>query len=676
MCNRSKWVAIALIPALLLGLAIPVVQAQTTPTIPNQTFLPLITGAADISMVSAAATTDWVDVALLYDARQVSNFDKNFCKIAEFYGLVCQRIAMDATTLSTELLRDAGNHYVKLIGISADTLRADLFSTAEQDLLRQLVTSAGVHLYIGKLNDRHNLSLIQQLTNQALLRVTKPADSRRNWVVSPSAPEVVQEFGGLTLSGGSSAQADYCLLVDSAQPVTTLISSTDNSAKKYPIFARWQAGGGAVFLDAGAPAEAIESYGLTKLYYTASNFAKIIPLMMAMRYAGGSEVWRNPHPYANLTIDDPALQTVKNLNRLWKPMDYLKLLPHMQEHGFHTTIAWQPDTYQLSEPEIVALFVNYPDYYSLAQHGNNHDGFEFYKYKVTAADPYPARPYPDQQADIVEGLARMATHQQNTGIPYERIMVFPYGNAPAPTLELLKIYNFLASVQRPTTPLSARPVARWDFDMYPANLDYANFPLVRRIALKKLTDYQPLLVAQSLFLDKPVLLFSHPSEMFATGIHNFDAIADSINHFDPTLTWRDLGYILKRLYLQKENDDGSIAVLMQVSQLVLTNERPVAKRYVVSKEERLNVPIERVSADDQPIAYTVADGQLGFTLQLPAHASAEVAIRYQSPEPAMLLAAQAAPSDVENLHQPNAPVDDFDREEEPTHLIYLPVVCH
>jgi hypothetical protein len=149
-----------------------------------------------------------VDVALLYDARQASNFDKNFCKVAEFYGLACQRIAMDTTTLLADLLRDGGNHYVKLIGVSADTLRADLFSTAEQDLLRQLVTSAGVHLYIGKLNDRHNLSLIQQLTNQALLRVTKPADSRRNWVVSPSAPEVVQEFGGLTLSGGSSAQAD------------------------------------------------------------------------------------------------------------------------------------------------------------------------------------------------------------------------------------------------------------------------------------------------------------------------------------------------------------------------------------------------------------------------------------------------------------------------------------
>ena len=68
---------------------------------------------------------DLESVLLLYDSTRVSNFDINFCKIAEYYGLKCKKIALDTGALTEDLLRDSQGNFFKLIGISADTLLAD-----------------------------------------------------------------------------------------------------------------------------------------------------------------------------------------------------------------------------------------------------------------------------------------------------------------------------------------------------------------------------------------------------------------------------------------------------------------------------------------------------------------------------------------------------------------------
>ena len=49
----------------------------------------------------------------------------------------------------------------------------------------------------------------------------------------------------------------------------------------------------------------------------------------------------------------------------------------MQEHRFHTTIAFVPWNYDRSSPEVVSLFLENPEHFSIAIHGNNHDHEEF-----------------------------------------------------------------------------------------------------------------------------------------------------------------------------------------------------------------------------------------------------------------------------------------------------------
>ncbi|MEZ4621709.1 MAG: hypothetical protein R2867_40260 [Caldilineaceae bacterium] len=355
-------------------------------------------------------------------------------------------------------------------------------------------------------------------------------------------------------------------------------------------------------------------------------------------------------------------------------MDYLKLLPEMQAHNFHTTIAWQPH-WQKSDPQIVDLFVKNPAYFSIVQHGNNHDGFEFYKYTGSGK----ARSFREQVADIQEGLARMADHYQRTGIAYDRVMIFPYGNGPVGTLAVLKQYDFLATVQGPATPLMASQSKRWDYDMYPANLDFANFPLVRRQIMKNPNQYDVVEFAQNLFLHKPILLSSHSNPMFRSNIAAFNPVADAINTLSPGIQWEDLGDVLKQMYLQKLRDDGNIDVMMQVNNILLTNETGQSATYQIAKEETLNVPIRQVTVDGRPVNYTVANDLLRLTLTLSAHTTANILVDYDEETVISASAIENEPAAgeawIDEWEEEDAREDqESNVEEEATTTVFLPIV--
>ena len=403
----------------------------------------------------------------------------------------------------------------------------------------------------------------------------------------------------------------------------------------YPIFVRCEKSAGSIFIDAGEEGESLEVVPLRETYYNYEfyHFSKIVPLMFTMRYVLGNEAWHNDHNYANLIIDDPAL------TEPWDNLSYAELLREMKMHNFHTTIAMSPRTWSMSEPAVVALFRADPDRYSLVQHGNNGDGYEFYKYSVAEDDEYqgmklPARPFADQEADIVEGLARMAKHRSLTGIPDDRVMIFPWGISPEPTLVLLKKYNFLATINGQDVPLGATRPSDWDYGMYQANMDYGNFPMLTRRYIATYETFRPRLQSfiLDLFVDKPALFFSHTyeGELFGTGrMDAFDPIADQVNAVSGGVEWRSLGHIIKHLYLEKTNDDGSVAVRMYGNHLIVTNESGEERTYHIAKEEALNVPISLLTVNGHEFPYRVEGGLLTLDMSVPADSTFEILIRYK-----------------------------------------------
>jgi hypothetical protein len=571
---------------------------------------------------------DLEDVLLLYDSTHVTSFDINFCKIAEYYGLLCRRIALDAMDLTDGLLRDARGDHFKLVGISAGTLLQSppLITDDELGIVQSAIETGGVNLLVSNVTGGLDPTRLAELTAGEALGAVKPVGPIIECSVSSAAPEITREFTGQVVRTGT-RQGDFALILGRQGSVTTLIASTDHAGVAYPLFVRWKNGTGYIFILGGEQGESLEELPLREMYYDAHNFTKIVPLMLTMRYAFGEEVWHGGRDYANLTIDDPALtEPFRNLS-------FLELLRQMNAHNFHTTIAFVPANWDRSESMVVRLFRSHADRYSLVQHGNNHDGYEFYKYSVSDEEEYggrklPANPLADQEADIVEGLARMEQHRHFTAIDHDRVMVFPWGISPEPTLALLKKYNFLATVNAQDIPLNATRPADWDHGMYQANMDYGNFPTLSRRPPGTYPPFQPRLQSFifDLFIDKPALFYADTG-LFETA-DAFNVVADQINGLTGEVEWRSLGDIIRHLCLEKRNDDGSVDVKMYANHLIVTNPSSDERTYHISKAETLSVSISVLTVNGREFPYRVDDGLLTLDVRVPANTSAEILIYY------------------------------------------------
>lgn len=583
---------------------------------------------ADIPLeVGPEKGEDLEDVLLLYDSTTVTSFDTNFCRIAEYYGLTCTRIALDATDLTDELLRDSLGGYFGLVGIDADNLlrTESLLGADELAILKSSIESDGVNLLVAKMDDQHDPIALFELTDGAIVGASKPQDLKAGWMVSSEAPEITREFTGqIIMPQDTLVQGDSALVLGQDELVTVLISSADDEGAVYPSFAKVDRGMGSVFVDAGQQMRSVEEVSLWRLYYW-SAFSEIVPLMITMRYTLGDEAWHNNPNYANLTIDDPAL------TEPWRQLSFYGLLGEMKTHNFHTTIAFIPANWDTSEKEVISLFRANPDRLSLVQHGNNHDGYEFYKYEVSAEDEEEARPFAEQEADILEGMARMDLHEQHTGIHHDKVMVFPYGISPEATLVLLKRYNFLATVNGQDVPLDATRPSNWDYGMYPGQTNYGNFLTLPRQSVDEYPPSQS--VSQrllfDLFLDKPAISYGHQGGVFETGMHAFNPVASYLNNLHGELEWRSLGDIIRRLYLEKVNDDGSVDVMMLGRHLVLSNESGEERTYHIFKEEVLNVPISYLTVNGHEFPYRVEEGILALDVRVPAGSALEIVIHYE-----------------------------------------------
>jgi len=399
--------------------------------------------------------TDLYDTALLYDSSNLQNSDINFQKIIKYYGLKCKEIDFSSTTLTNSLLRDENGNYFKAVVINAVTLECEnptLLDSTELSILKNAVDSNGVNLLVSGLNNQSNMndySNLRYLTDFTVFGATA-IDGNNDWIITSNSPSISKEFTGQTVSFSSNNHAYSLNTTDYAD---TIILSKDNNLVELPVFVMVSSGNGKIFVDGFIQYYNIGNVNLYSQYVY--NYNPIVPTMMFVRYACDDECWHNTHNYANLTIDDPYFIEPHGY------LNYQELLNEMETHNFHTTIGYIPKHYCYpQDTSVINLFLNYPDRYSIIQHGNNHDGYEFICYTQEQLDSlnalhnnawlnnpgvYP-RSFIEQEADIVEGKTRMGELMRTTGIPWGDLMIFPWGISLSPTLALLKAYNFNTTV--------------------------------------------------------------------------------------------------------------------------------------------------------------------------------------------------------------------------------------
>ncbi len=223
---------------------------------------------------------------------------------------------------------------------------------------------------------------------------------------------------------------------------------------------------------------------------------------------------QNSVNHASIIIDDPLLK--ENYGFL----NYRKLLSLMDKHIFHTSIAFIPFNFNRTNKSIADLFRERPDRFSLCIHGCDHTKGEFAKIDPT---------YLDNKIKLA--TARMIEHEKRTGIPFDRIMVFPQGIFSNAALEALKNNNYLAAINTEAMPVDGRISS--------------TFPFFLRYKPEDVTDC----------VSDPIFIVLH-HDYFKNGYERLTDFVDELNARSNNVKWDSLGNIVRSFVPANKVDDN------------------------------------------------------------------------------------------------------------------------
>jgi len=222
--------------------------------------------------------------------------------------------------------------------------------------------------------------------------------------------------------------------------------------------------------------------------------------------------------HASIVIDDPLLR--ENYGFL----NYRKLLSLMDKHNFHTTIAFIPWNYKRTYESIATLFRERPDRFSLCVHGCDHTKGEFGETDLN---------YLDNKVKLA--TARMIEHEKRTGIPFDRIMVFPQGIFSNEALEALKKNNYWAAVNTVAMPVNGHIIS--------------NLPFFLRYRPEDVKDC----------VSDPTFIVLH-HDYFKSGYDRLTTFVDELNTRSKNVKWDSLGNIVRCFVSAKEVNDSTADV--------------------------------------------------------------------------------------------------------------------
>jgi hypothetical protein len=525
---------------------------------------------------------------------------------SRFYGLNARTLTIDQSS-SAPAYAIVRQEDTLAVAIEASALSA----VNVQSLLQALHRASGnsVPVLIFGVTPQTDPLLISTWSGIAAIRTKGINDRSQLSYTIGRVQGITQQLGGRALPY-LDRRAFYFALGDRSQAQEIL----SVGAKRHfvPTLIETKLGRQAVFLLCGRdssgdfrskqnPADVIDA------------FAAVAPEMMFVKYASGERGWHSSGHYANLTIDDPWLREP------YGHVNYHGLLEQMEKHNFHTTIAFIPWNYDRSVAGVVSLFLNHPDRYSISVHGDNHDHKEF--------EDFHDKPESVQVDDLKQALARMDKFHELTGIPYDRVFVFPHSIGEKLILEKLKRYNYLATVNSTNVPMEGAIPGDPLFNLRSLTTLFGGLPSAVRYPAELANAGD--LIAVNDFLDNPLFFYTH-QQFFAKGIDAFDHVADEANRIDPATKWQSLGDIAEHLYLLRRGTGSSYDVLAFSSAVRLENTSAGDLVYNLVKPEPDGSIIGAVTEGSEPVTFKIKDGFLTCSVVVPAGQTRNLTILYRN----------------------------------------------
>ena len=535
--------------------------------------------------------------------------------VARFYGLELEHLTTADATASSVIARTVEEGRSRLIVVTADSLP----SLRRNEILEAVENRNphGIGVFVLGVSDQISPSELRAWSRGAISS-SSPIENEPGLIpfaVTTSAEALTAELHGQTFMSSAIGQYAFTASPDHASTAVIRVSSRGQSP---PTFVRVQLGNGYILFEAKNAVRDVHARIEQEEY--PNRFMGVAALMMAVKSAFADRAWHSPGKYANLTIDDPWLVEPYGL------LSYSALLTEMQRARFHSTIAFIPWNFDRSEEPVSKLIREYPNQWSIAIHGNDHDHHEFYVYRRLADGAWPRQSFEKQASALRVAVARMERFQAADRIPYDRVMIFPHTIAGSMTLGLLKRYDFWATVNASNIPPDEQSAQSLEFFLRATTLKFENFPSVRRFAPDALAESD---VARELFLGNPVLLYVH-HDYFSGGIARFNAFAENVNRQEPGIRWTNLGEIAKHLYLERALEDGTREIRALSTNIEIMNHRSAEVIFVIRHNEASYPPIKRILVAGRERGFDRSGEDVVVTVSLDPGEVASVEIEHES----------------------------------------------
>jgi hypothetical protein len=503
--------------------------------------------------------------AWLLTSGAISIEDSNLIKLIGFFG-----IASRTTTVSNFLnYRAMGEtEFSKRLVCSSDALfeaieSIDRCPDGLPDLARRIHS---IFVYAGE-----NLVALRKLLGRLIgdlsIRLDDASNAGCEWKMAADQADFCGALSGVSLTVRGSA-VQLCHLVNTTKSnATSIISNCAGT-----VFLKLDWNRIPVFLSLCQKVIDIETEVTSGNFDIRDHLMSAAPGVLYTRWAFGAACWNPPETYACLVLDDPSLKEQYGF------VNFRRLLMLMKRHDFTTSIAFIPWNWRRSDPQIIRLFKENPERYSISVHGCDHTAGEF------GIEDQNRLLYRARQAHN-----RMCLHQTKTGLRHDPIMVFPQGVFSKEAIGVLKRTNFHAVVNTEVICSGQRVAIRiadlWDV----AVMNYDSFPIyTRRYPSEGIENF-----AFDIVLGKPCIAVVHQDFCRDKYRHLLEFIK-RLNGLNCSLSWRSLSEVVRSSWRQRVQPFGLVEIEMYGTQLRVENHFNQRAHYRIIRREHDRSAIKTV----------------------------------------------------------------------------------
>lgn len=526
--------------------------------------------------------------ATLLSGGNASAQDRCVARVLEFFGIASSACnPLDVFSWNGSVRAESGKTRV----LCSANAFLELIEDVESNRDRKDDWSSSIHsafIYPG--DDLDALRrLVRLLTEGELTASGSASFEAQDFVVSDEFDDFCGVMAGIRVNIPV-AKSNVCSVSDISGDAIPIISSRNGA-----FFLKSAYHGFPIFISTSNEIVDVDAELDSENFSVRNHFLSAVPIVLYTKWAFRNTCWDLGEANACLIIDDPLLQ------RRYGCVDFERLLAAMEAHRFSTSIAFIPWNWRRSSPDIVRLFKENAEKFSLSVHGCDHVRGEF------GTDNRP-RLY----AKAKRALERMTNHARRTGVAHDCVMIFPQGVFSNAGMAALKQTDFIAAVNNDVVNADEEPAPVTVADVWAAAvMRYSDFPIfTRRYPWEGVENF-----AFDVLLGKPALIVIH-HEYCCDGCERLNKFVEALNGLKCSLRWRNLGDVIRHSYWQRTVSSGRTEVEMYAKELVLENHSAERMQFHVRRRDSNPADVKEIRSGANKLAHKCRDGFVTFSIEL------------------------------------------------------------